>query len=393
MSSQPSALRITIVGLVSLAIAMGIGRFAFTPLFPMMQENGLASISDGGVLASVHFLGYLLGAVFAARLRFAPTSTLRFSLIAIAVCTLGMGLTNDLLLWLVFRWLCGVFSATTLMLVSNYYVKHLAVLGRPENQGWVFAGVGAGIAVAGLGVMGFMLGSVGSSLGWRIMGALSLVAVLAVCLSLGPEIPRTPLAAPNRASQRTPLIWSLVIAYGATGLGYIIPATYLPVMAREIVQSPIVFGWSWPVFGLAAFVSTPLVVMLRKQFSNRQIWAVSQFTMAVGLILPVAHPHIVTIIVAGICVGGTFMIITMMGMTEAHRLAPPHDVMRHIGAMTTAFASGQIIGPVFAGFIHDLSGSFSTSLLITSVILIVTALVLIVYAPKEVGCEPVRKAG
>ena len=58
MSPQPSVIRITLVGLFSLAIAMGIGRFAFTPLLPLMQDDGLASITDGGLLAAVHFLGY-----------------------------------------------------------------------------------------------------------------------------------------------------------------------------------------------------------------------------------------------------------------------------------------------------------------------------------------------
>ncbi len=68
MSPQSSIFRITLVGLVSLALAMGIGRFAFTPLLPMMREDGLVSITDGGLLASVHFLGYWLGAVFATKI-------------------------------------------------------------------------------------------------------------------------------------------------------------------------------------------------------------------------------------------------------------------------------------------------------------------------------------
>jgi predicted MFS family arabinose efflux permease len=179
------------------------------------------------------------------------------------------------------------------------------------------------------------------------------------------------------------LIWSVVIAYGAAGIGYIIPATYLPIMAREIVQSPLIFGWSWPVFGAAAFVSTLLAARLHRRFSNRRIWAASQIVMAVGLVLPVVHPHIATIIIAGVCVGGTFMIITMMGIKEAHRIAPPGDVMRHIAVMTASFASGQMIGPLFASSLHDLTGSFSASLLTTSVVLVTTAGALLVGTSKR----------
>jgi hypothetical protein len=70
---------------------MGIGRFAFTPLSPSIRDDGLLGIADGGVLASVHFLGYWLGAVFATKLRSSPKATLRISPIAIGIRTLAMG--------------------------------------------------------------------------------------------------------------------------------------------------------------------------------------------------------------------------------------------------------------------------------------------------------------
>jgi predicted MFS family arabinose efflux permease len=177
--------------------------------------------------------------------------------------------------------------------------------------------------------------------------------------------------------------WSVVVAYGAAGIGYVIPATYLPVMAREIVPSPMVFGWSWPVFGVAAFVSTLLAARLRRCFTNRQIWVSSQLVMAAGLLMPVLDPRIAMVIIAGILVGGTFMIITMAGMNEAHRIAPGDDVMRHIAIMTAAFATGQMIGPVFGGWIYDLTGSFSASLVITSIALAGTATSLMVRSPEK----------
>ena len=377
MKPHLSNFRIALVGLVSLALAMGIGRFAFTPLLPMMREDGLVSITDGGLLASVHFLGYWLGAVIAAKVFFPPRTMLRVSLLVIGVGTVGMGMTDDFTVWLILRWLNGVCSAWVLVLVSNYYVKHLAEIGLAEYQGWVFSGVGAGISIAGLGCLAFMVNQVGSSLSWQIMGVLSLVAICAVCLNMGTEIPALRLVVHKRESQRSPLDWRIVIAYGAMGFGYIIPATYLPVMAREIVPSPLIFGWSWPVFGAAAFVSTLLAAKLQKRYSDRQIWAASQTVMAIGLLLPVIHPHIFTIITAGLCVGGTFMTITMTGMKEAHRIAPSNDVMRHIAVMTASFATGQMIGPVFAGFVYGLTQSFAVSLIIASATLILTAMMLI----------------
>lgn len=390
MPPTPSALRVTLVGLAALALAMGVGRFAYTPLLPMMLEDGLIGIDRGGVLASVHFLGYWLGALFAARVPLAPRALLRLSLLTIAVATLGMGLTENFGLWLAYRWLCGVSSAWVLVLVSNYVVKVLAERGRQDCQGWVFSGVGAGIAVVGLACLAFMVGGTLSASAWRALGAVSLVAAAVVSLALGAETPDERPALRQRAAAKGPLDWRAVIAYGMAGLGYIIPATYLPVMAKDIVASPLVFGWSWPVFGAAAFVSTLFSARLHARFSDRRVWAASQGVMAFGLLLPAFHQHMATIIVAGLCVGGTFMIITMAGMKEAHRTAAPDDVMRHIAAMTTAFATGQMIGPVFASMLFEISGGFGAALAITSAAVLVTALTLKA-GPARYGARDGRK--
>lgn len=378
-----AAIRVATVATVSLAIAMGIGRFAFTPLLPLMQDDKLLNIEQGGLLASVHFVGYLIGAFYASRLPFSPKAALRVSLIVIAVSTLGMGVTHSFSLWLVFRFIAGFASALTLVLVSNFYVKHLAEIGQAEKQGWVFSGVGFGIVAAGLGTLVIMLSDVGSSVSWQIFGVASLLVAIVICMKIGSEIPDTKTTSAQMKSQRSPLLWSLVIPYAALGIGYIIPATYLPVMAREVISSPMVFGWAWPLFGMAALISTLLAATLQKAFSIRQIWVASQFVMAFGLLLPVIYPHISAIILAGICVGGTFMVITMMGMKETHRLAPAGDIMRHLAIMTAAFAIGQMIGPVLASFVYSLTESFSISLILASGILVVTATVLLITTPKE----------
>ena len=98
--------------------------------------------------------------------------------------------------------------------------------------------------------------------------------------------------------------------------------------------------------------------------------------MAFGLLLPVIYPHLLSIIIAGICVGGTFMFITMVGLREAHRTAHPDQVTGVIAVMTAAFATGQIIGPIFGSLVYDLTQSFSAALVLTSITLVVTAITL-----------------
>ena len=371
------ASRITLIGLFSLALAVGIGRFAFTPLLPMMRADGLIDITGGGWLASAHFLGYLIGALSAAVVPCPPRLLLRIALVAIGIGTLGMGLTANYFVWLALRFFAGVFSAWVLVLVSSHYVRRLAAMDRAGLQGCVFAGVGAGIAIAGLACLAFMSVNTSSAESWRILGIAGLAIIGAICLSISSEVPASRPIRPQRCAGRAPLDWSIVIAYGAMGFGYVIPATYLPVMAREIVPDPLIFGWSWPVFGAAAFVSTIAAVAFQNRCTNRRVWSVSQLMMAAGLVFPVLYPHILTIIAAGLCVGGTFMIITMTGIREAHRISTPDDAMRHIAAMTASFALGQMIGPAFASTLHDMTRSFVAPMVIASAVMVVTVLPLL----------------
>ena len=284
MTPTPATLRLTLAGLGALALAMGVGRFAFTPLLPMMEHDGLISVAGGGLLASVHFVGYWVGALLAAKLTVAPGVVLRLSLAAIAVATVGMGVTAELSVWLALRFLAGVCSAFTLVLVSNHVIKALKARGKTDLQGWVFSGVGAGIMLTGLAVLALMADGAGSAASWQVIGIASLLAAIVIALAFGRNFSgrtATPVAS---GAQRSPLAWTAIIAYGAAGIGYIIPATYLPVMARDIIDAPLIFGWSWPVFGAAAFISTPLAIRAGRFLSNRQIWTASQFVRPRGCV-------------------------------------------------------------------------------------------------------------
>ena len=164
----------------------------------------------------------------------------------------------------------------------------------------------------------------------------------------------------------------LVLSYGAFGFGYIIPATFLPAMAKEIVPDPRLFGWAWPVFGAAAVVSTICAARLGGRVSHRSAWIGGHLVMALGVIVPLAVPGLPGIMAAALLVGGTFMVITMAGMQEARRIAGPNP-RALMAAMTSAFALGQILGPMTVSL---LSRGFAPALLLAAAILALGAFLL-----------------
>ncbi|HKX02754.1 MAG TPA: YbfB/YjiJ family MFS transporter, partial [Methylomirabilota bacterium] len=164
----------------------------------------------------------------------------------------------------------------------------------------------------------------------------------------------------------------LVLCHGILGLGYIIPATFVPAMARTLVPDPLVFGWAWPIFGAAAMASTLVAGAAIRVVGNRRLWALSQLVMAVGVAAPVLWPSMGGIMVAALLVGGTFMVSTMGGLQEAQIVAGPH-ARQLMAAMTAAFAAGQIAGPLLVAAAVGPTRDFSRPLSIACLLLLVSA--------------------
>jgi len=362
-----------LAGLAALAVAIGIGRFAFTPILPMMQEDFGLSVSEAGWLASANYTGYLVGALSAIGLRLQSTVAIRAGLLVIGLSTLAMGLDHPFMLSLVLLTMSGIASAWVLVFVSTWALERLALLGRSRLSGTVYAGVGTGIVIAGgacLVVMSLHARSAGA---WLSLGVIS-IAVTAVIWPLVRASPScNPIPVPTASG-----IWSaeyrrLVLCYGAFGFGYIIPATFLPAMAKEIIPDPQLFGWAWPVFGAAAVVSTVFAAQLNQFLSHRAVWIGGHLVMALGVVTPLIVEGLPGIMIAALLVGGTFMVITMAGMQDARRVAGPH-AHALMAAMTSAFALGQIVGPVIVSLLVQSTGGFAPALVLAASMLALSAI-------------------
>lgn len=370
-----SAIAIARAGLIALAVAMGIGRFAFTPLLPMMQTDEGLSVSAGAWLASANYLGYLIGALAAMWMPARAAIAIRVALIVIGVVTVAMGVTNGFTVWILLRAAAGIASAWVLIHASAWCLERLAASSRPLLNGIVFGGVGAGIAAAGGICVLLMHFNATSAQAWIVLGASSLALTLVIWPTFSSEAGVASRA--TQGAQGAAPSWNresvrLVLCYGAFGFGYIIPATFLPAMARQAIHDPLIFGWSWPIFGAAALASTLVAAVLPPSLGNRRLWIGSQLLMAGGVALPVVWPGIAGIMLAALFVGGTFMVTTMVAIREARQVAGV-NATGLIAAMTAAFAIGQIVGPISASFLVGRKGNFSAALLIASLLLVLSA--------------------
>jgi hypothetical protein len=351
-----SPLAVCAAGALSLAVAMGIGRFAFTPMLPLMIRDGQLDVAAGGWLAAANYAGYLLGAVTASRLRRSAVTLAATALLLTAALTAAMAVPGPAWLWAALRLAAGVCSAWAFVGTSVWCLGALARLGRASWGSGIYAGVGAGIALAGAYCLAGAAAGASAPALWLQLGLLALLLLLPVAAVLRRvEMPSAP--ASHGASAAAPHgTAGLVICYGVLGFGYILPATFLPVLARTVVEDPRLFGLAWPVFGATAAVSTFMAGWWMRHASRLQVWAASHLLMGVGVVLPSLWLSGATVALSALLVGGTFMIVTMAGVQEI-RARAVGDPTALFGRMTGAFAIGQISGPIVSSLLLRADGA------------------------------------
>jgi predicted MFS family arabinose efflux permease len=380
-----SAAAAAAIGLVALASAMGIGRFSLTPILPLMQQDAGLSLTLAGWLATGNYVGYLVGAlVCIARMPF-PALAIRWGLFSVGLTTLGMGLCDGPALWLILRFLSGAASAFVLVGTSAWAMPILARHGREEWSGQVFSGVGIGIAFAGLLGLAAGIEVWGSRRTWIALGLVATGLALVLWRPLAAE---RAAGATATATAITPGLQTLpravivaALCYAAFGFGYIIPATFLPALARGYIDDPVMFGLVWPVFGAAAAFSTFASARLGRNLPPRQLWMGAKWVLAAGVLAPALDINVATLLLSAACVGGTFMIITMAGIKEALRLGGACAPLA-VGVMTAAFAAGQILGPLVVSLLGRCAHAFALASGVAVAGLVAGNCVLMVFADE-----------
>jgi len=369
-------LRVAVVGLALLAVALGIGRFLLTPLLPLMQADAGLSLIGGGWLAAVNNVGYLAGALLCMLLKLRPAPALRSALLVVAASTLGMGLTQDIAWLLFWRLLAGIAAALLVVQGTAWSLVRLRGDDHRMHEALVFSGTSIGIVVTGVLVAAMAPWRVTSAQFWLAFGLLGLLASAALWRALAmPGAAATPTLAQRQGAALVPA-WALIAAYGLFGLGYVIPATFLPLIAEEQLHLPQLREWFWPLYGAASVLLTLLLPRVLRVLGNRHALAVAFGVMFAGTLIVLTAPGIAGFAIASILLGGPLMASVMLVMREARRLAP-RDPTRLIAILTSAFGIGQIIGPLIAAHLAAHDHGFARPLQLAALAFLAAALLVL----------------
>ncbi len=366
MKSSVSPWTIALTGMVSLAVAMGIGRFAFTPLLPMMLNDGVIDLPAASWLASANYVGYLVGALLCmlqpwvwARFPRLPslafTQLVRGGLLATGVLTVAMAWA-DMPAWPLLRFLAGVTSGVVFVYTSGWCLSQLARLGFPTMGGVIYMGPGAGIVLSGLSASGMVAWHWAATTGWLMFGLLAFVLTALIwrylsgsderLLPLPPRLKKDAALTQDTAHMvHGPLEMALLtLAYGISGFGYIITATFLPVIARAALPSSHWLDLFWPLFGVGVMTGAWLATRIRPGGDLRWLLIGGYLIQALGIGISLWSPSLLGFALGSLMLGVPFTAISFFAMQEVRRLRPATPAS-FMGLLTAMFGMGQTIGP------------------------------------------------
>jgi hypothetical protein len=399
-ASRPIA--IALAGLVSLAVAMGIGRFAFTPLLPMMLAERSVTLAGASLLASANYFGYLLGALVCTfqpwiwrRFGWQPAVNgprlVRFGLIATVLLTLGMALHVPGL-WSLLRFAAGVASAVVFLYTSGFCLEQLARRGVPAMGALIYVGPGGGIVVSGLAASGLVAEGAPASVGWLTFGVLASVLTAGIWsvfdarrgVAAPPVASSAGSAAVASAAQGATGMGLLTFAYGLAGIGYIITATFLPVIARQALPTSRWLDLFWPLFGVGVMLGA-LGASRLPPADLRLRLAGCYVIQAIGVAASLVSPTLAGFALGSLLLGLPFTAITFFGMQEVRRLKP-QQATSYMGLLTAMYGLGQIAGPPLAAWLVAHSATtaqgFALSLWIACGLLVLGAVLYLVLARR-----------
>ncbi|POX58457.1 MFS transporter [Streptomyces sp. Ru62] len=351
---------------------MGVGRFVYTPVLPLMQAQAGLSAGAGANLATANYGGYLAGALagtFAPRL-VRSRAVLRGCLLALVGTLAGMPLTRSGVAWLLLRLGAGFCSAMIFVIAVGSLLGHLRDH-PPHLPGWAFGGVGAGIALSGLLVLA--LRTVGSwQAAWWASAALAAALTLAAW-GLRPEpvarpAPGASAPGPGTAGPRTHRWFgALFVSYTLEGIGYIIAGTFLVAAINQ--SSP---GWigggAWVVVGLAAVPSSAVWAGLGRRWSGPDLLLAALVVQAVGIALPALVGGVAPALISAVLFGSTFIGVSTLALAAGTQLRFP----RAVALLTAGYSVGQILGPLVAApLLHH---GYHQALLLAAVVVLAAAL-------------------
>ncbi len=374
MPTQFDRLKVLTAGILSLILMLGIARFSYTPILPLMQDQAGLGMAEGGWLAAINYIGYLCGAIIAAL-----TSNLlikdrlfRIGLLVAVVTTIGMGMTENLWIWALLRFFAGLSSAAGLLLGSGLIMNWLIRHDFRSELGIHFGGLGLGIALCSLSVL-----LTRDYLDWRQQWYLLSIAGILIMLPVHLWLPAPDSSSVSRSGKQLQdkppgqgFQYLLMFAYFCAGIGYVVSATFIVAIVNDLPSLQGQGYLAFMVLGLAAAPACIIWDLIARKIGDYNALLMAYIIKVIAILLPVFYQDAFMTMLGAVLFGATFIGIVSLVLTIAGRYYPTRPA-KMMGKMTIAYGVAQIIGPAITGQLAELTGSYADGLYMAAGMMII----------------------
>jgi len=380
-------LKIVSGGFSALVVAMGVGRFAYTPLLPEMQAQFGFNNDIAGSIASINYIGYLIGALLFYK-KLTPDKkklAFRLSLIGSMLTTISMGIFTEISWWMILRFFSGVASAGVFIFGSSIVMEKLQHSKYSHFGILMYSGVGAGIVISGIASPVF-LSLVSVQITWIGLAFICLpFSIFSWFILIPDDIKETIQPKGTDAFVYPKLLPWLIFAYFCEGFGYIVSGTFLVSFLQNQINILSSGNFAWVVVGLTASISVPLFQQLSKRIQPVHVLIIAYVIQGIGILIPVFSKHWIAVNLGAILFGGTFMGITAITLSIGKHLRPAEQSQMVIGLLTAIYGIGQVVGPLISGILSERYDSFTPALVMSALTVFIGAIFLVagIYQKKQ----------
>ena len=355
--SQSSSIRpidlftVVAAGAILLLVTHGLGRFIYTPLLPYLVEDGQINAGQGAAIATWNYLGYLLGALLAIRWHTIRQirRLLPASLVVHVLTIVAMTQIDHLVAMSAARLLNGIANGIVFVQAPALILEWLVLRNRPTLGGHLYVGIGLGLLLSS-GLVGLSAEWLEGARRWWPAALLSVpLAWWAILRLLRLEIPVKTEAEGETSAGKSSLFdrasVPLFLSYAGAGLGYILPMTFLPLLARsQLPAEHWLLDGAWFVAAVATLLSPSLWNYLGARFGDVLALRLNFLIQLAGVLAVVLLPGAVGLVLCALLVGITF-VGTVMLTQRIGRALHPHQGPRLSAAMVSVYGFTQMAGP------------------------------------------------
>lgn len=364
-TSLPSFWPFVLTGMMLIVTTTGFARMAYGLVLPYMQDGLRLSISQGGMLGTVMFLGYLISVGLSGVLavRWGGKAVLIAGSGAVVISMFGLAVSPSFSWVALFMLLAGggsalVFTPLMSLMLGQFPDKKGIVLGM------LLSGAGIGMLLSGFLVP--LLIAQFPALGWRAVwlgfGTLSLLVLIAASLILkNPNVVDSSKEEERPKWLKNKALMQVAGLYFLVGIAYLVPNLYQSgYMLAEGISDRAV-GLVYAVAGIFSIVGGPVWGSLSDRFGVNRMLVLAWACAAVGDVIPLLNLSITGFLLSSVLWGSSIGGLVTLIQLKAAKQVNPRYVPTAIGFISVFYAMGQMLGPGMTGWMIDHLGGYGVA--------------------------------